>query len=109
MGSRSVLVKYNNLKLTWKLIAGYTGYHRKKTVVLTREIVSALDNIKMSETMDQSHVDQNMAKIFQLEETNNILGEQIKKNYETIAILARQGQEEKNPGKENKSYPKNWI
>ena len=59
-------------------------------MVLIGDIASALDNMTMSASADQSPVGQLMAKTFQLAETNNILGVQLKQLSEKNQFLARQ-------------------
>ena len=66
--------KYHDVKLTKNLSARQTGHHSANSVIPTRDICSALDNLEMSATADQSHVDQLMKKIYLLTDTNNILG-----------------------------------
>ena len=49
-----------------KLHAGHTGYHIAKDVVLTEDIVFALDNLARTVVSDQGHVEQLTATILQL-------------------------------------------
>ena len=70
--------KYHDLKLTQKLSAGNTVYHIMNVVVPNGYIASALYNLAMAATADQSHVYQLVSTICQLTDTNNILGDQLK-------------------------------
>ena len=67
--------KYNDLKLTYNMSAVQIGYQIPNDVVPNGDITSDLDNLSMATTADQSHADQLMATIFQLKDTNKILGE----------------------------------
>ena len=75
------------------MITGQTGYHSANAVDPTGDISSALDNLALASTADQSQVDHMMATILQLKETSRILGDQIKELSETNSILARQVQD----------------
>ena len=71
--------EYHNFKLTQKPISVNTGYQSANTVVLNRDIAYALDKLSMDATADHNHVDRLMPNIYQMTETNKILGEQVKK------------------------------
>ena len=101
--------EYHDLNITHNMSAGQMGYHSVNDVVPTGDITSALDNLEMYATAEQSHVDHDMATIFQLTETNKILGDQIKQLSETNAILDRQGQEDKNATNKMIVTLQNWI
>ena len=81
-----------------------TGYFSEKAVVPNSDITSALDNLIMATTTDQSQVEHPMEKIRQLTDTNKIIGEQLKQLYKTDAFLDNQGQEDKNTTNKNNSY-----
>ena len=70
--------EYHDLKITYKMRAGNTGYHSANAVVQNWDIDFTLDNLKMTAKADQIHMDQMMAIIRQLTETNKILGEKLK-------------------------------
>ena len=92
--------KYHDLKITSKLSEGNKGYHSANSVSPNGDISSALNNLKITSTMYQSHVDHCM-KNRQMTDTRNILGEQLKQLYETNTFLARKGQLDKNTKKKN--------
>ena len=54
--------KYHNFKLTQSLRAGQTGYNSTNNVVQTGDIPSLLDNLAITATLDQRHMDKLMKK-----------------------------------------------
>ena len=74
--------KYHDLNLTQNPSAGQTGY----TVVPTEDIVSVLNRLTMAATADIVHINQVMATIKHLEETNKTPGKQIKQISATNTI-----------------------
>ena len=84
--------KYHDLKLVQTLGKGQTGYHSTNSVVPTGYTASALNNLKMAATSDQSHANQMMVTIRQLTEMKKIRGNHIKHLAMNNSILAKQRQ-----------------
>ena len=99
----NIFLQTSTTILTQELSAVNTVYHIKNSLFPNRYIASALDNLEMAATTDQSHVGQLMEKICQLMDTNRILGEQLKQYPKTNACLDRQGQEDKKATNNNDS------
>ena len=78
-------------------------------MVLTGDIASTLDNLKMAATADQIHLDHPIATISQMTDTNTILVDQIKQCADTNAILDRKGKEEEKTETKMKVTAQNWI
>ena len=70
--------EYHDLSLTEKLSALHIGYQRVNAVVPNGDIAATLDNLEMSVTANQRHVDQMISTTNQMKETKKILGDQLK-------------------------------
>ena len=97
-----ILGKYYELKLKQNIHYGKMGYHITNKVAPKEDIESEIDSLAMDTTANQGHVNQFMATIHQVTETNQILGKHIKYISAMNYILIKQNQGGKNNQKKMK-------
>ena len=78
-------------------------------MVPTGYIASAINNLALAITADHIHMNQMVATVHQLGETNKILGDSIKHFSETNTIMESQGQDEKNHQTKPRVTLQNWT